>query len=250
MREHIESWELDAYIDGELCLQRRLAVEDYLAQDPAAAARLMADLRTRTALRMIHEPRNGVENSIVALAAELSQRLGRRTPRTWFPSVGRWAGAAAALAMLGLVFAPSRQASALPPAYVSEAVMSYQTSLIRAGMASQLESRDYNQAEIRERTRIHVPRLPTGWEIRDVQIFPSDDGPALQIMIRRPSGVDLSMFAVRTASTAPFEPIAIRQGASSVAYWRKGDISYALTGRGSPEALDLAATSLAAQPTD
>lgn len=250
MREQIESWELDAYIDGELCLQRRLAVEDYLSQDPAAAARLMADLRTRTALRLIHEPRSAVPDTIGYLAARLSQRLGRRASRPWVPSVGRWAAAAAALAVVGLVFAPSRQAAALPPPYVSEAVMSYRTALIRAGMASQIESREYDQAEIRDRTRIRVPRLPVGWEIRDVQIFPSDDGPALQIMIRKPSGGDLSMFAVRTPSAAPFEPIAIRQGASSVAYWRKGEISYALTGRDAPEALDLAATKLAAQPTD
>ena len=248
MSEHIDDWELDAYIDGELCLQRRLAVEDQLSRDPEAAARMMADLRTRTALRLIHEPSTEAPASIMGSASELSRRLARSPARPWFPSVARWAGTAAALAVAGLMIAPSPRAAATAPPYVSEAVMSYRTALIRAGMASQIESRYYDQEEIRRRTRIRVPRLPVGWQITDVQIFPSDDGPALQIMIRKPSGRDMSMFAVRTPSAAPLDPVAIRRGASSVAYWREGDIAYALTGAETPEALDTAATSLAAQP--
>jgi hypothetical protein len=39
--------------------------------------------------------------------------------------------------------------------------------------------------------------------------------------------------------------VAIRRGQDSVAYWRKQDMSYALTGADAPEAIDLAAEDLA-----
>ena len=66
-------------------------------------------------------------------------------------------------------------------------------------------------------------------------------------MIRTPEGQELSIFAVRAGSAAPRSPMAIRHGNASVAYWRAGDMSYALTGMEEPETLDLSAEGLATE---
>jgi hypothetical protein len=136
-------------------------------------------------------------------------------------------------------------AEAQPPDYVGDAVMSYKTGLLRAAMESQVETPRFDAEEIRRSIKIRVPHLRQGWTVTDVQIFPSDLGPALQIMIRTAQHRDISIFAVRDQSAAPSIPVAIRHGEASVAYWRKGDVSYALTGVLAPEALDLAAEDLA-----
>lgn len=74
---------------------------------------------------------------------------------------------------------------------------------------------------------------------------PSDEGPALQIMVRTSDLKEVSIFAVRARSSAPLSPVAVRLGQDSVAYWRNQDMSYALTGADAPEAIDLAAEDLA-----
>ncbi|MBX9932233.1 MAG: hypothetical protein K2Y56_11955 [Methylobacterium sp.] len=43
--------ELTAYVDGELAIMRRLEVEAHLSQHPDVAARVMAELHDRDALR-------------------------------------------------------------------------------------------------------------------------------------------------------------------------------------------------------
>ena len=37
---------------------------------------------------------------------------------------------------------------------------------------------------------------------------------------------------------APAEPTAVRHEGTSVAYWREGEMAYAVTGGGAPEAID------------
>ena len=79
----------------------------------------------------------------------------------------------------------------------------------------------------------------------DAQIFPTAEGPALQLMVNTPSDETMSIFAVRAPTEAPEEPTAVRHEGTSVAYWREGAMSYALTGDGEPEAVDSAAEDLA-----
>ncbi len=58
-------------------------------------------------------------------------------------------------------------------------------------------------------------------------------------------GQTLSIFALRQKSDAPERPDAVREGPQSVAYWRRGDMSYALTGEADPHAIDKTAEALA-----
>ena len=208
----------------------------------------MADLSRRTALRM-GQPRLGGSVHIETAAQSLNAALARR--RHSFAAFGmrtRWIGAAVATAAMltAIVFLPSGPvAQAKPPLYVADAVEAFQTGLLRADMPSQIETAKFDPRDVQRFTRIRVPQLPRGWRITDAQLFPSDEGPALQIMIRTAANKTVSIFAVRSAAKAPSIPVTVSQGDAAVAYWRTGDIAYALTGVEAPAALDVAAEDLA-----
>ena len=88
-------------------------------------------------------------------------------------------------------------ASAPPPAYLADAIMAHRTTLIRTAMHSQPEVPSYDPAEIRTATAIVMPSLPGGWEVANVQIFPSTFGPSVEIVIRTEALGTASLFAVR-----------------------------------------------------
>ncbi|MFW2831582.1 anti-sigma factor family protein [Sphingomonas sp. ID0503] len=245
MAESIAQAEIDAYVDDELDLSRRLAVETYLAAHPAEAARMMRDAGNRTGLRMLLDGALGeARQPDTTLAQRLTRKLERRRLSLWRRPAG---GAAvfAAAAALAVTMVPIPAVQANPPAYVADAVQAYQTGLLRRAMVSQVETVSLDAPDIMRRTSIRIPRLPAEWTITDVQIFPSDEGPALQIMVRTPTDRPISIFAVHAHSDAPTSPVTMRHGDKSVAYWRTGSTSYALTGIEAPEALDVAADDLA-----
>ena len=245
--EPVSDIEIEAYVDGELDLDRQLAVERHLARSPTTAARVMADFASRTALRLT-QPALATGQGLLIEAAEALGRQLARPPRAPLAFFSRRRAGIAAIVVAGVsamvAFAP-RDATASPPPYVSSAVMAFQTGLIRAGMQSQPETLRFDPADVQRTTNIRVPTLPRGWQVTDVQLFPSADGPALQIMVHTPDARIVSIFAVRSGVAAPAHPVALRHGGASVAYWRNGPIAYALTGIEAPEALDLAAEDLA-----
>lgn len=251
-RDDVSDIEIDAYLDRELDPSRCFAVEDWLARRPDRAARAMADLRARTALRLLSGIDRPAPAATLAAANRLSRQLdrGRRPKRAWVSPRRLTVAGLGGLLVAGLVFLPTPTVMAAPPAYVSDAMESYQTALLRAGMRSQVESVRFDRSEVLRTTNIRIPRLPADWTVTDVQIFPSDEGPALQIMIRTADHKDISIFAVRADSQAPRSPAAIRRGDASVAYWRQRDISYALIGAEAPDALSVAAEDFADNQTD
>jgi len=249
--ETIAEAEIQAYLDGELELGRRLAVESHLASDPVAAQQFMEELRIRTSLRLLaaemEEPSAAMVAAATRLTARLSEGPARGLRHLWG---GRIMQGLVAAALVAIVVLPVRDVMASPPDYIGDAVEAYRTGLLREAMASQVETPLIDTGEVRRNTRIRVPKLPEKWVVTDAQIFPSKDGPALQIMVRTPTDQKLSIFAVRADSEAPDEPTVVRHGGTSVAYWREGDMSYALTGGEEPDALDLAAEDLADEPVD
>lgn len=245
--DSITEAEIHAYLDGELELNRRYAVENHLARHPDDAARFMADLRLRTSLRMIASEAGAPPRSMTDAASRLAARLNERPARSFRQIFGgRRARVLAAAAMLVLVLIPARNVLASPPDFVGDAVDAYRTGLLRATMSSQIESPNFDAGEVQRSTHIRLPRLPERWVVTDAQIFPSDEGPALQLMISTPSDETMSIFAVRAPTESPEEPTTVRHGGASVAYWREGDMSYALTGNDDPEAVDSVADDIAA----
>lgn len=226
--------EIDAYVDGQLDLEGRFAVEDYLRGHPELAARVMGDLGVRNALRLLARDKRAVPGE----QARLMQRLQPRKPRwrRWMPA----GGMAAAAVLAGVVVVDMRE----PPGYVDYALTSHRVAQMRATMASQVEMPQFDAREIEASTAIALPSVPSGWRITDVQLFPTGKGPALLVAVRTRGGDSLSLFALRDRTGAPERPDAIREGAQSVAYWRRGDMSYALVGDAEPGAIDATAEAL------
>ncbi|OHT18184.1 anti-sigma factor family protein [Edaphosphingomonas haloaromaticamans] len=225
-RNRICDIDINAYVDGELDAARACEVERHLSQRPNDAARVMEDLAGRSALRLI-----------AGKARPFTPRAERRAggTRLSLAAVIAFAG----LSVMTLVLPNAGgQSVASPPSYLDDAMMSHRITLMRARMASQPEAPNLDVHDLMRETGIRVPRLPAGWRVLDAQLFPSEYGPALQMLVHTEDKGVLSIFAVRGASTAPTEPSAERMDGRSIAYWRKGDLSYALIGDGTPEEID------------
>lgn len=228
--------EIDAYIDGELDVERRFVVETHLSRQPKLAARVMGDLSARSALRMLSLDRRPLPAAVAALGDRLAHR-----PKGWRRLVP------AGMAMSGLAAGVIAWLAATggPPSYVDYAVASHRIAMMRAGMDSQIEAPRFDAREIANSTRIAMPQLPDGWHVTDVQLFPTDKAPALLMAVRTGEGRRMTIFAVHEKTRAPERPDAVREGAQSVAYWRRGEMSYALTGDQEPGKVDATAEALA-----
>ncbi|HWW57772.1 MAG TPA: anti-sigma factor [Sphingopyxis sp.] len=227
--------EIDAYIDGQLDTEGRFAVEDYLRLHPDMAARVMGDLGRRSALQLLARDRDPLPSRLVDQAGP-GPSSGRPRWRRWAPAAGLSASGIAAALLVMLQG---------PPAYVEDALASHMVAGMRAGMDSQIEAPKFDAREIQLATNIAVPKVPADWKVTDVQVFPTDRGPALVMALKTRDGDQLSLFAKRERNGAPQDPDAVREGSHSVAYWGRGDMSYALVGDSEPSAIDARAEALA-----
>lgn len=231
----VSDLELAAYVEERLENSRVIAVEDYLARHPRRAARIAGDLRARHALALATATGGGRQagtGSVVPFA--------KRTRAAGFATGMAAAAGLAAMLLVGpqdIIRVAGGSATAATPNYVDEALESHRAAMLRAGMQSQPKASHFDPDEVRRATGISVPRLPRGWEIMDAQLFPSDKGPALYLSIRTHNDAILSVFAVHGPTRAPAEPDAIRYHGYSVAFWKHGDVSYALMGSAPPDQL-------------
>jgi predicted O-methyltransferase YrrM len=127
--------------------------------------------------------------------------------------------------------------------FVDKAAASYQTSLMRAPMRSQVKSTRFDRREIAHWTGLKLPDIPAGWRVRDVQVYPGDaTGPSVEIALTTAAGEPLSLFASRAETPADGRPLLERRQGRSIAYWEVGVIAYAVIGEITPaRALALAA---------
>jgi len=88
--------EIQAYIDGELDLPRRIEVEACLEANPALAAQVMADLRLRDALRLAF-----AEDAGIRVASYENARLLGRAVR-WRRITVRLRRVAAVVLLVGI----------------------------------------------------------------------------------------------------------------------------------------------------
>lgn len=237
--EKLEDFEIMAYVDGELDLPRRLAVEDYLSRNPALAAQVMADFRSRSALQILSKTPTDCSPSLSLAVAKL---VKHRPSMPWHRGA-LGLGIAAMLAITAIVV-PIWHVQSSPPTYVEMAAESHRAYKERAAFAA-LHPFSYKDHTLLMASRIAVPRLPNDWRITNIEMLNTDHSPSILIAVETSDGDDLSILAIRARSSAPMSPDAIRSGNKSVAYWRKGDFSYALTGNGNPEHIDAVADALA-----
>lgn len=251
--------DLQAYVDDQLSVARRIDVEAYLSANPTAASRVMGDLRIRDELRLaLAETPRAASTAAARLATvEAARRLqGALTRARWTRRL-RIAAMVAMLVGAGWManaqfghFGVSRVvASGLPPAYLEDAVRSHRTALVRAGMPSQPGTRHYDPAEILSATAIVMPSLPEGWKVEDVQVFPSTFGPSVEMTVEAGEIGTASLFAVRPGGFDVVPATTVPQDDLTAAYWQIGEVAYALVAQRSPTAdshdLDRAAARLA-----
>jgi anti-sigma factor RsiW len=242
--------DLQAYVEDQLPVARRIEVEIHLCHHPADAMRIISDLRVRDELRLAlaEMPRMASIG-----ASDAARRLERGLERGRLFHRVRQVGAVVALIGVGWLahveFGPlgvrEVVASGMPPAYVTDAVRAHRTTLVRAGMRSQPGAPDYDPAEIRAATAIVIPALPEGWTVTDVQIFPSSFGPSVEMAIRTEPFGTVSLFAVRPGVFDVVPATLAHQQDLTAAYWQVGDVAYALVARADSGELDRAASRLA-----
>ncbi|MCM2502630.1 anti-sigma factor [Aureimonas altamirensis] len=229
----ITEFDLAAYVDDQLPVHRRIAVEAHLAEHPGEAAEMMAALRLRDELRVALSaatPPSGTRTD--ALARHLQRALGRGGAVRQLPRV------AALALMLGVGWFASAEFNALgvresvaaapPPTFVADAVRSHATSALRAAMISQIETAEYDPAEILAATAIRLPALPADWVVHDVQVYPSTFGPSVAMALGSPDLGEVSLFAVRPGSFDVMPVGTFAAGEASAAYWQLGEVAYAL----------------------
>lgn len=237
----VTAFDLEAYVDGQLDPSRKFEVEDHLARHPEVAAQVMADMRARDAVRMLAAvPLDPAPLGHTEAAIRLRGGLRRAGRMREFARMA----AAIGLVLVGAVaghFIPQNTPDQEASEFVAEAVQAHRTSLMRASMRSVPEAIYYNPAEIRSATRIVLPQLPTDWQVTDVQVFPSEDGPTVAMAVNTRTMGTVSLFAARAPEFADRDPEIAQMGQRAVAYWQMGHLAYALTGAASPAKLEAAA---------
>jgi len=241
--------DLDAYVDEQLDVTRRIEVEAFLSTRPEAAARVMSDLRTRDELRVALA---GSRDMARPATADAARRLERGLVRGRIFGVLQRAAAVAAFAagwlangIIGPMSVTKVVASPQPPAYVDEAVRAHRTTLVRETMPSQPEAPNYNAGEIRAATAIVMPSLPKDWKVRDVQIYPSRFGPSVEMAVDTKDMGLVSLFAIRPGTFDVVKPTVAPSGDISSAYFQIGEVAYAVVAKSGVHDLDRAAETLA-----
>jgi anti-sigma factor RsiW len=112
-------------------------------------------------------------------------------------------------------------------------------------MASQPEVPDYDADEIRAATAIVMPTLPKNWQVRDVQVYPSQFGPSVEMAVQTEELGLVSLFAVRPGTFDVVKPTVAPSGDVSSAYFQIGEVAYALVAKGNFSDLNRAAERLA-----
>ena len=242
--------DLDAYVDGELTVARRVEVESYLSEHPAIAAKVMADLSMRGELRMALA---GEGLSAKAETREAARRLERGLAYGRVLSSFQRVAAVAMLMATGWVahtsfgaFTASEVNASVPaPAFVDDAVRAYRAMAVQGETKLQLGSGAYNPEDIRASTAIVLPELPADWRVTDARIYPSEFGPSVEMTVDAGKGGQLSLFAVRPGNFAVQKVSHATRDNVQAAYWQIGEVAYALIGGGKANELDGEAEKLA-----
>ena len=247
MGERISEAELLAYVDDELPIAERIALERRLGAEPELAAGLLEDLRLRDELRLFLAEGTPVAGAgwpapgrSVALARELARRLHRRMPGLGLRR-GLLAASLVALgwfAHQGLTPLVDQVAAAHPPpAFAEAAAEAYATMLL--GMAGDGGRPAASPALPAPRSGGTVPLPSLGPELRLVgsALVPWNGGSALVTLHRAAEGAMVTLFAAEADTFAVSAPQLVRLEGGPTVHWQHGPFTYALTGGLPAEAL-------------
>ncbi len=234
MIDPITETDLSAYVDGELSAIRRVEVEAHLAEHPEDAARVMADLRDRDALREAFVSLPGEEPDLLRRSAKRVdralawQRVGGRLRRAAVLALMVGAGWLAH-SEVGSFGVPDTLAAPVDPILMEEAEQAREAVQIRARSRTLPASAAYDHDDLKAATGLNLPLLPLDLTVRDVQVFPARYGAGVEISLDGEGG-DLSLFATRSSPAKSTSDWVTQSKGATTAYWQVGETCYALTG--------------------
>ncbi|MTH76879.1 anti-sigma factor family protein [Paracoccus aestuariivivens] len=230
--DSINDLDLNAYVDDQLDDWQRLRVEEYLSHQPEAAARVMQDMHLRRELRLAFAPApepNGQQRAAAALLSrgllrdERLRKVIRLVPVAALVLAGWLANEGLGPLSVGEVVA-----SQPPHPVVAAAISAREASIIRLPMRSQPQIHELDADELRAATGILLPQFDRNWAIRDAQIFPSPQGPGIEIVFETGDLGQISHFAVRPGNFAVTLPHVEKHDASNVAWFQIGETAHVL----------------------
>lgn len=215
--DRIGEAELNAYVDGQLDEAGRVEVEEHLADNPSLAARVMADLAMRDALRLAFPLKaSPAEPQTLAWARKLESALGRRRV------VAIFARMAAAIAIFALGWGASNgwdRLNRLPD----------QTALLAKA------------TRLGEQVNVRLPQLPQGWSIVDAKLAEAGDG--VQLTFATPQFGRLSLVARSSDDVGIVFPT-VNTGEDGSIHWQLVSDRYELTSNLTGKPLEYAALEL------
>ncbi len=246
--------ELHALLDGQLDEPARAALEQRLAQDPAARATLQAWQRQRDALHKLYDPVLSEPLPPALLATVNRTQQAQRDVQQWW----RWGGMAASVALaFGLGWfthgqRPDAQEAQLASRQPARAFIQ-QASLAHAVYAPEVRHPVEVAASQEEHLvqwlskrlgrPLQLPRLQEqGFELVGGRLLPGDDGARAQFMYQNARGERVTLYLGSTpaevqAGGASSEFRYTSDGPVPSFYWVDAGYAYALSGPLSRQAL-------------
>jgi anti-sigma factor RsiW len=227
----ISTDDLTAYAEGGLDPQRRAQIAGYLACNPDLAAEMMRNLHLRERTRAVGLASPPPRAARVSHAARL-------TAAGMACAVAGWAFAT------GLDEDGPLQGLIQAPEYVEDAVMAWHATHLRINLHSQSQTATVDADELERVMRIRLPAVPADWRLIDAQVYPSEAGPGVNMLLSTADGRQMNLFAVRSDTAATSVPDVTSRSGAHAAYWEIGGAAYVLTGEGSSTEMLAQATSL------
>jgi len=244
MSTEISEEDLLAYVDGQLGVARRVAVEAYLQENPELAARVMQDMRQRDEIRLFlmdEAPADAQGTWTGTTAAVIPLPAPKPRPPHAHPSLR---AAVAAVLFIGIgwsahelfgdILADPAAAAHAVPAFASEAAQAYRKAEEpRAALASRPPEEVPHLARLASQpsgTTLAIPTFPRELRPLATRIVPWDRRAAVQVDYATRDSRRVTLFAAEDPRFAVSALEVASIDGVSVAYWRQGHHVYALSG--------------------
>jgi anti-sigma factor RsiW len=232
-QQRITDAEIQAYIDGQLDMAGRIAVERHLEAHPDAAAAIMEGLRLQDELRLfLAEEAWPAPPATVALARQLTRRLNWRAFGLRF----RQGLAAAALlaagwfahAELGLVV--DEVSAAHAPPYAEEAAQAYEAARLELASGTVPNHALLSLPAERAGGTVPVPAMPEGLAFLGSDLVRGEAGTGLLALFDAGRGRIVTLFATEADDFAVTGPHVATAHGDPTVFWQLGHFAYALNG--------------------